>query len=468
MAHNRQSILFTRLQVLNHANHHYLTKHTIFLGQTSCRHLHNSNLQMDAIEQLLDWARSKGVKLNGIAPNRMPGRGIGLVSTREIKPGEVVLEIPLDCLRTLDTVPKSLVRRLPPRISVHGLLAADLALDNNTWSQHRAAWNAVCPKPDELSTVPLVWPRELQDLLPPAARELFGKQKVKYAKDWAEVRPVMEAAAAAASGSIQSTGQSDSTQAVPSGPRETSDDALEVRYRHAWLLVNTRTFYYTNARLKKRARHDHLALQPVADLFNHTDDDGSGETTGEGAACSVTSDYRGFRFTATRAYVAAGEEVHICYGRHGSDKLLVEYGFAMNGNRWDEVSLDEVLLAKLDDTQWAVLEEAGFLGKYVLDRDGVCHRTQVAARQLCGCKPEEWRRFVNGADDGEASQGKVDKVLLEMLREYLQMAVRAMEQIAGLGVGSQEQRDMLAARWRQIQEMLRPHIERLECCAVRV
>ncbi|KXJ93752.1 hypothetical protein Micbo1qcDRAFT_220387 [Microdochium bolleyi] len=418
---------------------------------------------MNAIKQLLDWAGPKGIKLNGIAPERIPGRGIGLVATREIQPKEVILEIPLACLRTLETVPKSLVRKLPPKISVHGLLAANLALDS-TGSQHEAAWNAVCPSPEDLSTAPLVWPQELQDLLPSAARNLLEKQKAKYAKDWAGARPVMEAAAVvdmtAVAVETQSTTQSEIPQGGPTQAQQSTVDSLEAKYRHAWLLVNTRTFYYTNAKLKKRNRDDHLALQPVADLFNHTDAD-AGEHQG---ACSVTFDYRGFQFSATRPYTA-GEEVHICYGRHGNDKLLVEYGFAMDGNRWDEVLLDDLLLARLDDRQKEALEEAGFLGRYALDRDGVCYRTQVAVRQVC-CKPGEWRRFVMGADDGESSQGEVDGLVLQMLREYLQTAVKVSDKIVTMVAGRPEQRDMLSSRWRQIQELLRLHIERLECRVV--
>lgn len=379
-----------------------------------------------------------------------------------VKPGETVLEVPTSCLQTLDTVPKPLVRKLPPKISVHGLLAADMLFDtlessgainnnnSNNGSQYAAAWNAVCPSPQDLSTAPLLWPEELQCLLPFAAWELLDKQKVKLAKDWAGVQPALPAIAPASTGSTASTGTGDGGRGGEE--KEEAEDAIKARYTHAWLLVNTRTFYYINGKLKKRPRGDHMALQPVADLFNHTDDDS--------ITCKVSFDYKGFAFRATKVY-QRGDEVHICYGRHGNDKLLVEYGFAMDSNRWDEVCLDEVLLSRLDEAQKGSLEEFGFLRKYVLDQEDVCYRTQVAVRKLC-CKPGEWRRFVDGADDGEASQAAVNDVLLEMLKEYRGKTEAMIGKVGDMTVGGAEQRDMLISRWKQIQRILQLHIDRLE------
>ena len=39
---------------------------------------------MDPLDELLIWAKEKGVKLDGIKPERMPGRGVGIVATRQI------------------------------------------------------------------------------------------------------------------------------------------------------------------------------------------------------------------------------------------------------------------------------------------------------------------------------------------------------------------------------------------------
>ncbi|KAI1801578.1 SET domain-containing protein [Daldinia bambusicola] len=372
---------------------------------------------MESYEELISWAVERGVKLNAIEPKRIPGRGIGLVATRVIKPDEIILDIPTSCIRSIDTVHKPIIRHLPKTISIHGLLAADLALDG---SSKYAVWNAVCPAPEDFAGMPLVWPQELRALLPPVARDLLQKQEVKFKRDWATV--------------------------LAAYPEQLNEE----RYKYAWMLVNTRTFYYVNPKLKKRPKDDHMCLQPVADLFNHTDEGG----------CNVAFDHEGFSIKTTREY-SPGEEVKICYGRHSGDFLLVEYGFVMDGNRWDEILLDDVLLPKLSDRQKERLEEVGFLGKYILDRETVCHRTQVAARLLC-CGVREWRRFVDGIDDGERSQKNVDQLVLTLLKEQKQIAEKRISEVHSLDVGVPQQKEALAKRWKQIQDLIDVNIARLE------
>ncbi|KAI1488396.1 SET domain-containing protein [Biscogniauxia mediterranea] len=369
---------------------------------------------MEPHEELLEWATNQGIKLDGINPTRIPGRGIGLIATRAIKPEEILLDIPTSCLRSITTVPRSVARKLPSSISVHGLLAADLALDTSTKYD---VWNAVCPTPEDFGSMPLVWPSELQDMLPQPGRALLRKQQAKFVRDWEEV-----------------------SAAFP--------DLDEARYRYAWMLVNTRTFYYLNSRLKKRDKEDHMCLQPVADLFNHADE-----------GCNVSFDDEGFSIKATSAY-AAGDEVKICYGRHSGDFLLVEYGFVMDDNRWDEFPLDDFILPKLDGRQKERLEEVGFLGKYVLDREAVCHRTQVALRLVC-CGFREWKRFVDGIDDGEASQGKVDEVLLDILGQLSGHIEENRASVLNLEAGEPEQKELLLKRWEQIQNLVAANISNL-------
>jgi hypothetical protein len=343
---------------------------------------------------------------------------------------EIVLDVPTNCIRSLSTVPKQRLRKLPDTISVHGILAADLALEQST---KYAPWDAICPLPEDLATMPLAWPAELQALLPLRGRELLAKHQVKFGRDWGHV-------AAAFPELVGAKGEKEA---------EGRD-----RYRHAWLLVNTRTFYYLNAALKRRrgaTKEDHLALQPVADLFNHGDEGG----------CHVAFGSDGFAFRATAPY-KKGDEVKICYGRHGGDFLLVEYGFVMDENCWDETLLDEVVLEKLDEKQKERLRDRGFLGGYVLDRETVCHRTQVALRLLCCDKVGEWMRFVDGSDGGEASQVAVNKLLLELLREYRTKVDGTIERIHGLEVGKPLQKDILIERWNQICWLLDTRIASIE------
>ncbi|KAI0125297.1 SET domain-containing protein [Xylariales sp. AK1849] len=387
---------------------------------------------MEPHEDLILWAAVKGVKLNGITPKRIPGRGVGIVATRAVKLDQILLEVPTPCLRSIDTVPKTIVRKLPKDISVHGLLAADLALDT---SDKYSIWNAVCPSPADLASMPLLWPPSLQDLLPSPAKELLTNQQAKFARSWASV-----------------------TSAFP----DLRTEEGRRRYEYAWLLANTRTFYYLSPKLRRRQKDDRMVLQPVADLFNHAD-----------GGCNVAFDAASFVVKADRAY-RKGEEVRICYGRHGGDFLMVEYGFVLEENCWDEVGLDEVVLPRLmegrgkgkgaerDRDKWKErLEGAGFWGGYTLDRETVCHRTQVALRTLC-CGVGEWKRFVDGEDGGEESQGKVNGILAGLLEGYRGTIEERIKGIEGIKEGEECQRNLLSQRWRHINRLIKGTVERLK------
>ncbi|KUI73183.1 Ribosomal lysine N-methyltransferase set11 [Cytospora mali] len=402
-------------------------------------------------EELLAWADSIGVKIKSIRPMRISGRGFGIVATENIPKDTEILTIPVAALRTKDTVHPSITKSLPKDITIHGLLAAELALDKSANSTEYAKWQAVVPSREDIQqSMPLTWPEALQALLPTAARQLLEKQRVKFERDWANVSAAFP---------IESNGKAGRVEA----------GCARDEYLYAWLLVNTRTFYFVTPKTEKLPKEDHMALQPVADLFNHTDRDG----------CHVAFDHtEAFAFTTTRPY-EKGEEVHISYGRHSNDFLLVEYGFVLEKNGWDEVCLDDLVLPALAKRQKEELDDVGFLGNYVLDRDTVCHRTQVAVRILAvtgkygGLAMDTWRKFVNGLDDGEGSQDRVDALLVNLLEKY-EASIKG--KVKGLNKMKFEEdedgddaedlnesrRSLLLARWGQIRKLVRATVERLE------
>ncbi|KAK5654371.1 hypothetical protein OQA88_7280 [Cercophora sp. LCS_1] len=376
----------------------------------------------DIYDTLLTWASHQGIALHHITPQRIPGRGVGIVATKPLKAGALLLHVPTTSLRTIDTIPRPIIRSHPKDTPVHGLLATTLALDATpTYS----AWNAVVPTRQSItSSLPLTWPTALHAFLPLPAASLFTKQLQKFTRDWTTF-----------------------TALYP--------DSLVARaeYMYHWLLVNTRTFYHETPKTRRNRlpREDRMVLQPVADLFNHSD-----------SGCNVSFDASCFTITADRAY-EKGEEVYICYGSHGNDFLLVEYGFVMTENKWDEVSLDEAILPELSARQREMLEEKGFLGKYVLDAETVCYRTQVAARMLC-VSGREWTRFVDEGEgsDEEAAQAKTDERLVGILNKYKGRIRERLEELRVLEDGEVSQREMLALRWRQIEELVGRTIARLE------
>lgn len=373
------------------------------------------------------------------------------MATDHIPKDTDILTVPISALRTKDTVPAAIVTSLPKDITVHGLLAADLVLNQAANDTRYSKWQAVVPTLEDIQqSMPLTWPASLQSFLPAGASQLLDKQRAKFDKDWDTVSAAfpIEGKAKAKGGTVR---------------KECTRD----EYLYAWLLVNTRTFYFVTPKMEKLPKEDHMALQPVADLFNHTDRDG----------CHVTFDHAdSFAFRTTRAY-EKGDEVHISYGSHSNDFLLIEYGFILAQNHWDEVCLDEdVIMPALSRRQRVELEDVGFLGNYVLDNDTLCHRTQVALRQMAvtgrygGLTMDEWRKFVSGLDDGEKSQAKVDAQAVGLLERYEATIKSKEKELKKMRVQdedgneemNQSRKETLLRRWGQIRKLVRTTIERLE------
>jgi hypothetical protein len=84
------------------------------------------------------------------------------------------------------------------------------------------------------------------------------------------------------------------------------------------------------------------------------------------------------------------------------------------------------------------LDDVGFLGKYTLDKETACYRTQVALRLLC-LTVKRWQCFVDGQDGGEKDQLAVDACLAEILESYLDRAEETIKRLKMLDSGLNSQ-----------------------------
>lgn len=275
--------------------------------------------------------------------------------------------------------------------------------------------------------MPIHWPAALQALLPPEAHRLLTNQQTKFETDWALV-----------------------SSAFPDELRLTRDS-----YLYHWLLVTTRTFFFTSPRIKKRVqrvRDDCLALVPLADLFNHA-----------AVGCEVSFSPAAYSVTADREY-QAGEEVCISYGGHGNDFLLAEYGFIMGGagNKWDGISLDHIMEKLINKEQEGILREEGFWGRYALDGEGLCYRTRVALG-LLSMPVAKWRRALSGGFEvQEGSTKRANEILAQALSSESQVVESKVREVEELDVGLKSCRETLLRRWMQIQKLLDDEISRLQ------
>ncbi|KAI1007024.1 hypothetical protein K3495_g1189 [Podosphaera aphanis] len=373
-------------------------------------------LTMSSLAAFTTWVQDHGVAIRGVSVHAFEGRGVGIRAEAHLEPGVVLLHVPHAALRTQHSVRPDIAHALR-RASVHGLLAADHAL-----GAVPEAWRAILPPIADLHTsTALCWPPQLHEWLPPGARHVLRHQQTKFAADWAAVSAAF--------------------------PQLDYD-----HYRYAWLLVNTRTFYYRSAshRGAAPARDDCMALNPFADCFNHS------STPSAEVQRSTTA----FRIIATRT-IQAGEEVSISYGNHSNDFLMIEYGFILDENPWDEILLDPYILPLLTPAQKIELESVSYLGNYKLDHHAVCYRTQVALR-IISLSRGRWKSFVRGVDDGERDQPEIDRVLAGILRKCQGDAVQTLGAISSGDGTCTSQRQLLTRRWQQVDLLLQGALDKVQ------
>ncbi|OJJ50617.1 hypothetical protein ASPZODRAFT_11482 [Penicilliopsis zonata CBS 506.65] len=334
----------------------------------------------------MQWALSVGVTIEGIAPARIPGRRLGMIATRMIEEGEVILTVPLAEMLTVDSIPASFVARFPDGTPVHAILAAFLMYGDAHILTKWTAWYTVWPSRDEFEEcMPILWTdssqskSSLQSILPPSVsgrwnslrkkrgwdthpyetryQNLLGQQEERLERCWKVIGSVFP---------------------------EADWDA----FSYYWLIVNTRSFYYVMPGMNPPEDwNDALALVPFADYFNHDDD----------ADCEVLFDGKQYTFKAMRRF-DEGEEIYMSYGAHSNDFLFVEYGFYLEHNESDAVYLDDIIFKDLTLSEKKELDAHDYYGNYQITSTGPCPRTAAAA-SIKYMKQKEWREYVLGSNE---------------------------------------------------------------------
>ncbi|KAF2109749.1 hypothetical protein BDV96DRAFT_233917 [Lophiotrema nucula] len=418
-----------------------------------------------------DWAKDHGVTIDGIAPAQFVGRGMGIVAAKDLKEGDLLVHVKNTSLVT-PASPSVRKHKFSTNTTIHGRLAAHLALEYDSKDSEHALWRAVWPSQEGFRTIlPYYWPKKMQTLLPRAAQDLLSTQQTKLDKDWRDL-----------SSSIPSISKS--------------------LFTYTWLIVSTRTFYWdypdlpnSHPRLPRKRNvlkpDDCYAMCPFMDYFNHTDigcDPDAKLCLAQPLSLTKlqVKNKDGYSVTADRDY-KAGEEVYVSYGPHTNDFLLVEYGFILESNKCDAIPLDLVILPLLKPSQVDVLKEDGFHGNYTLTTTTpyACHRTQAVLRLLT--LPERrYAAFVAASDDGAVDQHRVNAYLLDLLKQLSRQIMDTLEDVSALSTPdpdnrrrskristtpstliptsspSKEQNDILLRRWKQIRDIVNTVVTALE------
>ncbi|TGO40946.1 hypothetical protein BHYA_0029g00560 [Botrytis hyacinthi] len=377
-------------------------------------------MDMQVHQEFTKWAVNQGVVINNVSPFRFPEKGLGLIANKNFEIGDTLVQVPIKALRKATDIPSQFAA-LAPELAVHALFG--LSLDSLLGPE----WKATLPsKQDMHSSMPLFWDPSLQELLPYSSQALLKTQMEKVTSAWTIICKVFPE------------------------PPITYDE-----FMYNYSIINSRTFYYLSPTIKSSkpqpSKENRLALNPFADYINH-----SSEPT-----VDATLSRAGYTLTASQP-IKQGSEVHISYGSHNNDFLLVEYGFILEDNRWDEVTLDPWITPLLNGEQKEHLQEMGFLARYLLDRDTMCYRTQVVLRIIC-LPIGRWRRFVQGSEGEEVSQEAADEVLLKVLRAGKMEMMETIKKIDESQAGLESQRNTLIRRSNQIVFLLNSALNRIGC-----
>ena len=375
------------------------------------------NRMSTRLTRFIKYAEAQGIDFNdAIRPHEFPGRGLGLATTQKIAKGTVLMHVPIEAVITpltfsVPKVPNGNIDGKEITVRSHAKLAAQISFGNLD-DRHRA-WFATWPTLEDFEkSLPLLWPEKARgtyckacetDREPKSGNtESVGSPRggtvTRYREDAKSCGHEGDAFAVLPPSTITALRKQlakfslDFAAAQHLYPDlDFSEKHIRDRWTWAWCIVNTRCFYYVKPGTDHPDDVDEaMVLVPAIDLCNHSS-----------SGCEVSYDNHGFSVKAERMY-ESGEEVVTTYGSHGEDTLMVEYGFLLGGteNESDGVGIDRFVLASLDKLEGSqgyreALEEHGYLGVYTLKRDGVCWRTEVAARCTV-MERGEWEMFVMG------------------------------------------------------------------------
>ncbi|KAJ5210385.1 hypothetical protein N7472_000524 [Penicillium cf. griseofulvum] len=407
-------------------------------------------------EAFTEWAISNGIDTNSVTPARFQGRGLGMMATRNIKKGELVLQVPTHLMLRVEDISSTFINKLPEDIAVHAVLAAYLTHGAPDELSKYELWRKSWPsRKDFEDSMPILWPTALGGpqlltskddaptdseqpcLLPPSLsgrwNSLHPSPKMrKYSSDYQNI--------------ISQQAQrlrkawTDVISAFPDTNWET--------FSYNWLIVNTRSFYWMgDGQETPEDPNDAMGLVPFADYFNHAD-----------VARDVKFDENTYEFRATKDY-EEGEEVFMNYGSHPNDTLLAEYGFFLDVNEADSIYLDDIVFRDIHSAgQQEELWLNQYYGNYQVTPHGPCYRTEVAAC-LTYMKEEDWRNHVLEGQTQGLDESRSEATIKRWILTYAAEAdatITALQKAMELNTTVQVHRskaDMLLKRWRQIKDL---------------
>uniref|UniRef100_UPI00398F7DA8 SET domain-containing protein 4 isoform X2 n=1 Tax=Pristiophorus japonicus TaxID=55135 RepID=UPI00398F7DA8 len=331
--------------------------------------------------------------------------GRGLMTTKALQPGDLVIALPEKCLLTTSTVLRSYlgeyIERWKPRLSPLQALCTFLIAERHFGS--RSPWKPYIDVLPKAYTCPVYLAEEVIDLFPSPLVKKIQEQKSVVQELYLTSKCFF--------GSLQPL-FSEHVENV------FTYDAL----RWAWCSINTRTVYMEHEQSEFFSREpDVYALAPYLDLLNHR------PSAQVAAAFNQKSKHYEIRtVTKCRRY----EQVFICYGPHDNQRLLLEYGFLAGSNPHSVVHVGKDILCshlsqkdKLVNRKLLFLQDNGLLENLAFGLDGPSWRLLTVLKVFC-LKAEEYllkKKVLLGlpasADNERSSLDLADELSSHLMNE---------------------------------------------------
>lgn len=219
----------------------------------------NVDSSVDEHQLFTQWAQQRGVEINGVKAERLPGRGLGLVAARPLKNGERILLIPEKAMFKPD------VAMLKRESLQHASPQAQLAISAmNAFKNPQMplqVWQQTWPTAEDFEqSMPMCWPTSVRQLLPPSVHQPLARQLADYEKDWKAAKSICET-------------------------RGWSED----EFKYYWMIVNSRSFHWKPPRGKAGS----MVMCPFIDYMNHGP---------SGSGCMISQTAKGYEAVADRDY----------------------------------------------------------------------------------------------------------------------------------------------------------------------
>nr|XP_009665874.1 PREDICTED: SET domain-containing protein 4 isoform X2 [Struthio camelus australis] len=323
---------------------------------------------------LKKWLKDRGFEDSNLRPAEFWDTGRGLMTTKALQAGELVISLPEKCLLTTGTVLTSClgeyIKKWKPPVSP--LIALCTFLIAEKHAGEKSLWKPYLDVLPKTYTCPVCLEQDVP-LFVENTEALFNYSALEW----------------------------------------------------AWCTINTRTVYMKHSQKACFSLEpDVYALAPYLDLLNH-----SPNVQVEAAFNEQTKRYEIRTDSQCKKY----EEVFICYGPHDNQRLLLEYGFVAVDNPHSSVYVSSDTLLRyfppLDsqrNAKLSILKDHDFLENLTFGWDGPSWRLLTALKLLSLGEDEFtcWKRALLGdvisARNEERALNVAENICLFLIEETQQ------------------------------------------------